>query len=205
MGIDILSKEGVKVGEATPGKALSEGEVNEALFYEVVKMQMANRRAGTASTKTKGNVRGGGAKPWKQKGTGRARSGSIRSPLWRHGGTVFGPHPRDYSYTVPKKVKKEALLSALRLRLEDGALKVFETLEMKEPRTKALSDLFKKAGLANALVVVDGVNENLKLAVRNLKAFKLIDIAGLNVYDILNYDNLVMTKSALEKVEASIK
>jgi len=204
MGIDILNKDGVKVGEATPGKGLSEGQINEGLFYEVVKMQMANRRAGTASTKTKGNVRGGGRKPWKQKGTGRARSGSIRSPLWRHGGTVFGPHPRDYSYTLPRKVKKEALLSALRLRLQDGALKVFETLELKEPKTKAVMEMFRKANLANALVVIDSENRNLKLAVRNLKDFKLIDIAGLNVYDILNYDNLVMTKSALEKVEASV-
>ncbi|MBI5887443.1 MAG: 50S ribosomal protein L4 [Deltaproteobacteria bacterium] len=204
MGIDILNKDGVKVGEANPGKTLSEGVINEDLFYEVVKMQMANRRAGTASTKTKGNVSGGGRKPWKQKGTGRARSGSIRSPLWRHGGTVFGPHPRDYSYTLPRKVKKEALLSALRLRLQEGALKVFETLELKEPKTKAVMEMFKKVALANALVVIDSDNRNLKLAVRNLKDFKLIDIAGLNVYDILNYDNLVMTKSALEKVEASV-
>lgn len=203
MLIDILDSKGKKVAEKELGKAVSEGRINEDLFYEVVKMQLANRRSGTASTKTKGEVSGGGVKPWKQKGTGRARSGSIRSPLWRHGGTVFGPHPRDYSYSVPRKVKKEALLSALRLKVKDGDLKVFDSLELKEPKTKSALDIFKKAKLTRALIVVDGATENLKLAVRNLKDFKLIEVAGLNVYDVLNYKGLVMTKAALEKVEAT--
>jgi large subunit ribosomal protein L4 len=203
MLIDILDNNAMKVSEKELGKAIAGGKINEDLFYEVVKMQLANRRSGTASTKTKGEVSGGGVKPFKQKGTGRARSGSIRSPLWRHGGTVFGPHPRDYSYSVPRKVKKEALLSALRLKVQQGELKIFDSLELKEPKTKSVLDIFKKAKLSNALIVVDGAGKNLKLAVRNLKDFKLIEVAGLNVYDLLNYKELVMTKAALLKVEAT--
>ncbi|MBI5491663.1 MAG: 50S ribosomal protein L4 [Deltaproteobacteria bacterium] len=203
MKIDVLDKNGTKVSQMDLNESLY-GEVKEHLFYEVVKMQLANRRSGTASTKTKGEVSGGGIKPWKQKGTGRARSGSIRSPLWRHGGTVFGPHPRDYSYKVPKKVMREALKSALALRLKDGGLKIYDALDLDAPKTKSALEILKKAGLNNALIVIEGKNRNLELAVRNLKDFKVIAAGGLNVYDILNYDNLVITKGALEKVEASV-
>ncbi len=202
---EVLNKEGVKVSEQKLNEAVFGTEVKEHLFYEVVKMQLANRRSGTASTKTKGEVSGGGVKPWKQKGTGRARSGSTRSPLWRHGGTVFGPHPRDYSYSVPKRVKKDALRSAMNLREQDGGLKIIESLDLAEPRTKLALALFSKANLSNGLVVVDSESANIRLATRNLKDFKLIDVRGLNVYDILNYDNLIITKSALEKVEAMVQ
>lgn len=202
---EVLNKEGVKVSEQKLNEAVFGTEVKEHLFYEVVKMQLANRRSGTASTKTKGEVSGGGVKPWKQKGTGRARSGSIRSPLWRHGGTVFGPHPRDYSYSVPKRVKKDALRSAMNLREQDGGLKIIESLDIAEPKTKLALALFSKANLSNGLVVVDSESANMRLATRNLKEFKLIDVRGLNVYDILNYDNLIITKSALEKVEAMVQ
>lgn len=201
---EVLNKEGMKVSDLTLPEIFG-AEVKEHLFYEVVKMQRANKRSGTASTKTKGEVSGGGIKPWKQKGTGRARSGSIRSPLWRHGGTVFGPQPRDYSYKVPKKVMKDALKSAVKLREQDGGLKIFDSLELNEPRTKAALEIFKKANMTNGLVVIDGASRNLELAVRNLKDFKVIDAKGLNVYDILNYDNLIMTKGALEKVEAMVQ
>nr|AKQ00813.1 50S ribosomal protein L4, large subunit ribosomal protein L4 [uncultured delta proteobacterium Rifle_16ft_4_minimus_11275] len=170
MNIEVLDRNGSKVSEIALKDEIFGGEVKEHLFYEVVKMQRANKRAGTASTKTKGNVSGGGIKPWKQKGTGRARSGSTRSPIWRHGGTVFGPHPRDYSYKLPKKVMKDALRNALALRL-----------------------------------VIEGENRNLELAVRNLKDFQVQRTGGLNVYDILNYESLVMTRSALEKVEAMVQ
>lgn len=205
MKVDILNSSGKKVSDMTlEGKAF-EGEVNKDLFYEVVKMQLANRRSGTASTKTKGNVSGGGAKPWKQKGTGRARSGSNRSPVWRHGGTVFGPHPRDYSYQVPKKVRKEALRSALLLRIKDGHMFVFDAITLKEPKTKLAAEIFKNSKLENALVVVAGENKNLKLAARNMKEFKVVDAMGINVFDVLNFDNLVFTKDALEKVEAMVQ
>ncbi|WKZ33708.1 MAG: 50S ribosomal protein L4 [Thermodesulfobacteriota bacterium] len=205
MNVEVLDTNGSKVSEVALSEEVFSGEVKEHLFYEVVKMQLANRRSGTASTKTKGEVSGGGIKPWKQKGTGRARSGSNRSPVWRHGGTVFGPHPRDYSYKLPKKVMKEALKNALRLRLKEGRLKVLSSIDLAEPKTKSALDLLQKHGLQNALIVIDGPNRNLELAVRNLKDFQVQLSGGLNVYDILSYDNLVMTRGALEKVEALVQ
>lgn len=197
-----MDNNGSKVSEISLSEEVFGGEVKEHLFYEVVKMQLANRRSGTASTKTKGEVSGGGIKPWKQKGTGRARSGSIRSPLWRHGGTVFGPHPRDYSYKLPRKVMKDALRNALKLRATEGKMMVFESINLAEPKTKAALELLKRANLVSALIVIEGENKNLELAVRNLKDFQVQKVVGLNVYDILNYDTLVITRSALEKVEA---
>ncbi|MBI5644368.1 MAG: 50S ribosomal protein L4 [Deltaproteobacteria bacterium] len=205
MMIEVINKNGTKVSELDLNEELYGGDVKEHLFYEVVKMQMANRRSGTASTKTKGEVSGGGIKPWKQKGTGRARSGSNRSPVWRHGGTVFGPHPRDYSYKVPRKVMKEALKSALRLKLKDGQVKVYDSLEIDTPKTKSALEILKNAKLAKALIVIDGRNRNLELAVRNMKDFKVLEARGLNVYDLLDYENLVITRSAFEKVEAMIQ
>ena len=197
-----MDSNGIKVSEIALSEEIFGGEVKEHLFYEVVKMQLANRRSGTASTKTKGEVSGGGIKPWKQKGTGRARSGSIRSPLWRHGGTVFGPHPRDYSYKLPRKVMKDALRNALKLRASEGKMMVFDAINLAEPKTKAAIELLKRSNLVNALIVIEGDNKNLELAVRNLKDFQVQKVVGLNVYDILNYDTLVITRSALEKVEA---
>lgn len=205
MVIDILDKDGKKASTLELNKEVFEGEVKEHLFYEVVKMQLANRRSGTACTKTRAEVRGGGAKPWKQKGSGRARTGSNRSPIWRHGGTTFGPRPRDYSYLVPKKVRKEALKNALRLKAREGLLKVIDTIELKEPKTKEALALIKNAELKKALFVVEGENKNLRLAVRNLKDFKFLDVAGINVYDILDHSELVMTKGAFEKVEAFVQ
>lgn len=199
MNLDILNTDGKKVSELALNASV-DGAPNNALFYEVVKMQLANRRSGTACTKTKGLVSGGGIKPWKQKGTGRARSGSNRSPVWRHGGTVFGPRPRDYSYQMPKKAVHEALISALRLRLQEGKVKVYDAIELKEPRTKAVLAFLKKVGIDNGLIVIEGRNSNLELATRNLKDFKVLKAAGINVYDILNYDNLLITKAALEKI-----
>lgn len=202
MNVEVVDINGTKVSEIALSEQIFGGEVKEHLFYEVVKMQLANRRSGTASTKTKGEVSGGGIKPWKQKGTGRARSGSIRSPLWRHGGTVFGPHPRDYSYKLPRKVMKDALRNALKLRASEGKMMVLDSITLAEPKTKAAVELLKRTNLVNALIVIEGENKNLELAVRNLKDFQVQKVVGLNVYDILNYDNLVITRSALEKVEA---
>lgn len=205
MKVEVLNNGAEKISEVDLKDEVYGVVVNEALFYEVVKMQLANRRSGTACTKTKGLVSGGGAKPWKQKGTGRARAGSIRSPLWRHGGTVFGPRPRDYSYDVPKKVKKEALRSALSMKVKDGSLKIFDSLEIGQPKTKQAVEFLKKTGLNNALIVVAGQEPNFTLAVRNLKDFKVLDSVGINVYDVLNYDGLVMTKAAAQKVEAMLQ
>ncbi len=202
MDIDVLDKKGSKVSSRTLTESVFEGEVKEHLFYEVVKMQLAGRRRGTACTKTRGEVSGGGAKPWKQKGSGRARAGTTRSPIWRHGGTVFGPKPRDYSYSVPSKVRKEALKSALRLKVRDEKLKVLDSMDIDEPKTKKALEIFNGLGLKSALIIIGGENRNIKLGVRNLKGFKTINLNGLNVFDILNYENLVMSGDTLEKVEA---
>lgn len=205
MVVDVLNTEGKKVSEVDLPGEVFEGEVNEALFYEVVKMQLANRRRGCASTKTRAEVSGGGAKPWRQKGTGRARAGSIRSPIWRHGGTVFGPRPRDYSYKVPKKVVKGAVRSALRLKLREGKLRVLDSLELSEPKCKVALEFFKKIGVEHALVVIDGRDRTLELAVRNLANYKVLDAGAINVYDILYYDELVLTRTALEKVVSKVQ
>ncbi|HHL40181.1 MAG TPA: 50S ribosomal protein L4 [Deltaproteobacteria bacterium] len=205
MIVDVLNNEGAKVSEVELSDELFGGEVKEHLFYEAVKARMAGRRSGTACTKTRAQVRGGGVKPWRQKGSGRARAGSNRSPIWRHGGTVFGPRPRDYSYALPKKVMRGALKSALRLRLRDGAFKVFDALELDEPKSRKALEMLRGSEIESALIVVEGGNENLKLSVRNLRGYKVIDAPWLNVYDVLYYDTLVMTRAALEKVEAMIK
>ena len=202
--VDILNIENKKVGAADLNDSVFAGRVKEDLFYETVKMQMANRRSGTASTKTRANVSGGGAKPWKQKGTGRARAGSNRSPLWRHGGIVFGPHPRDYSYKVPKKVSKAALMSCLALKVKDGKLKVLDNIQLNEPKTKNILEILEKIHSTGGLIVIDGSNQNLELSVRNLKDFKLLKVNGLNVFDLLHYDDLIITKTAVEQLEKQL-
>ena len=205
MDMDVLNKEGARVAGLSLDDSIYSGDVREHLFYEVVKMQLAGRRRGTACTKTRGEVSGGGVKPWKQKGTGRARSGSTRSPLWRHGGTVFGPKPRDYSYSVPKKVRRDALKSAIRLRVREGALRIVDSLDLDEPKTKKALEVLKALNLESALIVTEGENRNMDLAVRNLKDFKTVRPVGVNVFDVLRYKGLVMTQGALEKVEAMIR
>ncbi len=177
---------------------------NDSLLYEAVRMQLANRRAGTAATKTRGLISGGGRKPWRQKGTGRARAGSTRSPLWRHGGTIFGPQPRDYSYKMPKKAWRRALTLALSDRARNGKLIVVESLELAEPKTKLAKAALEALGLRHALIVVGEADGTFCRAARNLAAHKVLPLAGLNVYDILKYDELLMTESTARAVEARI-
>ncbi|MFQ5586544.1 MAG: 50S ribosomal protein L4, partial [Thermodesulfobacteriota bacterium] len=164
-------------------------------------MQLANRRSGTASTKTRSEVRGGGAKPFRQKGTGRARQGTSRSPINRHGGVVFGPKPRDYSYRVPKKVVRAALASALSLKIREGKLKVVESIDLSEPKTKGAVEFLKGIDSKNALVVTEGANRNVELSVRNIKGCKSLRASGLNLFDLLRHDDIVVTRAALEGIE----
>src|SRR5215475_4067474 len=164
------------------------------LLHEAVRMQLANRRSGTASTKTRGLISGGGRKPWRQKGTGRARSGSTRSPLWRHGGTIFGPQPRDYSYNIPKKAWRSALCLALSERVREGKIFLVESLTIAERKTKAAKALLDKLGVKHALIVLGEEEAEFFLAARNLAAHKVLRTAGLNVYDVLNYDEVVMSE-----------
>jgi large subunit ribosomal protein L4 len=177
---------------------------DNSLLHEAVRMQLANRRRGNASTKTKGFISGGGKKPWRQKGTGRARAGSTRSPLWRHGGTIFGPQPRDYSYKMPKKAWRHALCLALSDRAKNGKLVIVESLELAEPKTKAAVAFLAGLGVNHALIIVGDEDANFLRAARNLAKHKVLSIVGLNVYDVLNYDEIVMTKTAAKAIEARL-
>lgn len=171
------------------------------LLHQVVVMQLNNRRSGTASTKTRGLVRGSGRKPWRQKGTGRARVGSIRSPLWIGGGTVFGPQPRDYFYRLPKKARREALLSALSLRRREGKVIVIDKLELAETKTKLMREVLEDLGVESALIVIPQPDERVERSARNLATVKVLRAEGLNVHDILRYEHLVFTERALGVIE----
>jgi len=164
-------------------------------------MQTAGRRAGTAATKEKGEVRGGGKKPWRQKGTGRARAGSIRSPLWVGGGTIFGPHPRSYAYGMPKQARRAALRSMLAQKFREERLTIVDRLELAETKTKAFITLLADLGIDDTvLVVIDEADPRVELAGRNLPHVKVLRAAGLNVYDLLRYHHLVLTKAALAAI-----
>jgi large subunit ribosomal protein L4 len=201
MILDIINTNGEKISQMDLKDGLFDIQQKDHLFYEVIKMQLASRRSGTASTKTRDEVRGGGAKPFRQKGTGRARQGSLRSPLNRHGGVVFGPKPRDYSYNMPKKAVKAAISSAFSMKIREGKLKILDSLELPEPKTKAIVDILKRIDSNNALIITEGPNRNIELAVRNLKGFKSLRVEGLNLFDMLKYDDLVVTRAAIERIE----
>jgi large subunit ribosomal protein L4 len=177
----------------------------EHLVYEAVVNYQANQRQGTAATKTRTDVRGGGRKPWRQKGTGRARVGSTRSPLWRKGGTVFGPQPRDYSYELPKKARRNALRSVLSRKLSDSLILVLSELDFKAPKTKEAAALLEAFHLDSVLFVDRHENTNLFLAVRNLPEAKAVDVRTLNVYDVLSYKWLVFSQRALESAMERLK
>jgi large subunit ribosomal protein L4 len=171
------------------------------LLHQTVVMQLNNRRAGTASTKTKGFVSGGGKKPWRQKGTGRARAGSIRSPLWVGGGTTFGPRPRDYSYRLPKKARKQALLSALSAKNRDGKIIVLDKWELAEPKTKLMRKVLDDLKVTSALIIIAQSDERVERSARNLPAVKVLRVEGLNVYDLLRHEHLILTEGSLRLIE----
>ncbi len=177
-------------------------EVRTHLLHSAVVNHLANKRAGTASTKNKALVSGGGKKPWKQKGTGRARAGSSRSPLWRHGGTCFGPMPRDYSYALPKKAKRAALVDAIASKVAENKLIVIDNLTLAEPKTKLMSALLANLGVQeNALVLIKDENKNLTLAARNIPSVKVLRMGNINVYDVLKYRYLLATQDALNAMQ----
>jgi large subunit ribosomal protein L4 len=204
MQIDIVNVEGKKVGQADLADAVFGAKVKDYLLWEVVKAQQAGKRAGTHDTKTRAEVRGGGKKPYKQKGTGNARQGSIRAPNYVGGGKVFGPHPRSYAITVPKKVKRAALASALSLRAKEKKLVVVDQLAFDAPKTKRMAGILKALGVERALVVDAAANENLFKSVRNLARSKVLAPEGLNVYDILNHPGLVIAAGAIKQVEQRV-
>jgi large subunit ribosomal protein L4 len=185
-------------------------QLNEAIFgakrrahllHQAVVMQLANRRAGSASTKSKGFVRGGGKKPWRQKGTGRARSGSIRSPIWVGGGTAFGPVPRDYSYRLPRTARREALLSALSLKNRDGKIIVVDKFELEEAKTKVMVRALAELKVESAVIVISQPDVKIERSARNLPKVKVLRVDGINVYDLLRYEYLILTQEALQRLE----
>ncbi len=202
--VDVFDLEKRKVGEVVLPDAVFAAVVKPHLMHEVVTMQQANRRAGTHSTLGRSEVRGGGHKPWRQKGTGRARHGTIRSPLWRGGGIVFGPKPRDHSYSVPKKVRKAALRSALTVKAQDGSVTVLEHFDLPEIKTKGFVKVMRTFGLDNALIVVDGDSPTLRKSARNVPNVKVLRSEGLNVYDVLKHKALVLTRGAIARIEAAL-
>jgi large subunit ribosomal protein L4 len=178
------------------------GPVNDHLLYAAVKHYRAGARAGTHATKNRALVSGSGKKPWRQKGTGRARVGEIRTPLWRHGGTVFGPQPRDYSYAMPKKARLAALRSALSQRVKDGALKVIDHFDLAVPKTRDLVAILGQIEVTGKTLLVDSKPaDNLVLSGRNIPGLKVVDPTQVNVYDVLDCRNLVLTQEALTRLE----
>jgi large subunit ribosomal protein L4 len=179
--------------------------VNEDLLYEAVRHHLACARRGTASTKTRHEVAGSGKKLWKQKGTGRARMGSIRSPLWRHGGTVHGPQPRDYSYKLPKKMQIGALKSALSAKLRDGELRVVSEFAISEAKTKGMRKALDGIEASRTILLVDNsANRNLALASRNLEGVKLVSSREVNVYDLLGHQHVLFTQEAAKKISEAL-
>ncbi len=199
--VDIYNTKKEKVGEIGLNEKVFDLEVKEHVLHEVVRMQRAARRAGTASTKTRVEVRGGGAKPWRQKGTGRARAGTRRSPLWRGGGVTFGPKPRSYDFKVNKKVRKQALAMAMSARLREGNLVVLDEFTMEAIKTKDFVGIMNTLEVDNGLIVIADSNVNLDKSSRNVNGFKVLPAEGLNVYDILLHKKLVLVQPVVESLE----
>lgn len=200
--VPLYDMNGAQIGEIELNDSIFGITPNEAVLYDFVKMQLANKRVGTASTKTRSEVSGGGRKPYRQKGTGRARAGSIRSPLWRGGGITFGPRPRDYSYRLPRKVRRLAMKSALSSKVIGENIIVVDALTFEEPRTKMMTEVLQnlKAGKKALVVTADG-DLNVTKSARNIPGVKPLRADFINVYDLLHYDTLLITRDAVARLE----
>ncbi|RSD21539.1 50S ribosomal protein L4 [Mesobacillus subterraneus] len=200
--VALFNQAGSQVGEIELNDSVFGIEPNNHVMFEAVVMQRASLRQGTHKTKIRSEVAGGGRKPWRQKGTGRARQGSIRSPQWRGGGTVFGPVPRSYSYKLPKKVRRLAIKSALSSKVQAENILVLESLAFEAPKTKEFKSVLNGLSVnTKALIVTAGLEENVALSARNIPGVTVVTADGINVIDVLNHDKLIMTKAAVEKVE----
>jgi len=203
--VDVFDLSNAKVGEIDLADEVFGVEVNEALLYEAVRYHQAGVRSGTHKTKTRGQVAGSGKKLWKQKGTGRARMGSIRSPIWRHGGTVHGPVPRSYAYKLPRKMQLGALRSALSAKLRDGQLMVIQTFTFDDHKTKSVRAALGRLELRRKVLLVDnGENRNLLLGARNLEGVTLVPSREVSVYDLLGHDRVVLSQAAAEKLSEAL-
>ncbi len=201
MTISVLSAQREKVGEILLPAVISEQPQREHLLFETVRMQLANRRSGTAATKTRAQVRGGGRKPWRQKGTGRARAGSNRSPIWVGGATVFGPQPRSYAYRMPRSARKTALRAALAQKLRQDEVLVIDAIQFDEPKTKQMVTLLAQLEMGDSvLLVLADADVNVQKSARNLPGVKVLLSQGLNVYDLLRYRKVLVTQAAMQQV-----
>jgi len=199
--LDLFNKQAQKVGDIELNENIFGVEVNTYAMHQVVVAQLANKRQGTQSAKTRAEVRGGGIKPWRQKGTGRARQGSIRAPQWIHGGIVFAPKPRDYRMSVPKSMRRVALKSALSSKVAENEMIVIDSLEFDSPKTKAMLEVLSAFGAKKTLIVVEKSNENVYKSTRNIPGVQVSPVNNLNVYDILKYEKFIITKDAVSKIE----
>lgn len=200
--VALYNQSGSQVGEVELNDSVFGIEPNEHVLFEAIIMQRASLRQGTHKVKNRSEVSGGGRKPWRQKGTGRARQGSIRSPQWRGGGTVFGPVPRSYSYKLPKKVRRLAIKSALSSKVLGENILVLESLSFDAPKTKEFAAVLKNLSVGKkALVVTDGSNPNVALSARNIPGVTVVEANGINVLDVVSHDKLIVTKAAVEKIE----
>lgn len=199
--IDVISSEREKVGEIVVPSGIADQPPREHLLYEAVRAQLASRRSGTAATKTRSQVRGGGRKPWRQKGTGRARAGSTRSPIWVGGATVFGPQPRSYAYRLPRSARKTALRAALAHKLRAQALVVIDDIRFDHPKTKQMVDLLTRLELGDSVLLLLGeADVNVQKSARNLPGVKVLLSPGLNVYDLLRYRKVLATQAAVRQI-----
>ncbi|GIN87807.1 50S ribosomal protein L4 [Heyndrickxia sporothermodurans] len=200
--VALYNQSGSKVGDIELNDSVFGIEPNNSVMFDAIVMQRASLRQGTSKVKNRSEVRGGGRKPWRQKGTGRARQGSIRSPQWRGGGTVFGPVPRSYSYKLPKKVRRLAIKSALSNKVLEEKILVLESLSFAAPKTKEFAAVLKNLSVGKkALVVTDGSDVNVALSARNIPGITVVEANGVNVLDVVSHDQLIITKAAVEKVE----
>ena len=202
MKVDVVNTDNKKVGSVELNDDVFGGRVNDSIIWESVVHTNASQRRGTHKTKNRANVAGSGRKPWKQKGTGRARIGSVRNPLWRHGGTVFGPQPRSYDFRLPRKVQRGAVVAALAQRIQDGALVVVDALSATETKTKAATDLLKRLGADGKALLIDvQPDEKLVIAVRNLPGVQFLASARVGARDVMNAQRVIATKAAVEKLQ----
>lgn len=201
MNVDVYDSRGQVIRQAELPDNVFGVEVRDHLLYEVVRYQLARRRQGTAHTKNRSAVRGGGRKPWRQKGTGRARAGSRSSPLWRGGGAVFGPMPRSYAYSMPKKKRRAALCAALSLKLRENTFRVIDRFDIDQPKTRQIVQIIKTfTEESKVLLLVEEPNEALHLSARNIQHVKVLPVVGLNVYDLLHYTVIICAEEALGKI-----
>lgn len=203
--LDVYDSNGKKLKQIEVKEELLKGDIKQALLYDYVKAYNANQRQGNSCTKGRSDVSGSGAKPWRQKGTGRARAGTVKSPIWRGGGIAFGPKPRDYTIRLPKKMKIQALISSVRSSFQEGNLVVIDKIQMDTPKTKKMLDIFSKLKIGeNILIGTEELIVNVVKSVNNLKKVQVKEVVNINAYDVLLHDKLLLTEEAVKKLEQKV-